>query len=213
MSQNWRHRPQGSNWGAFGEHDPHGRMNLVTAERRRAALAEVHEGLAFCLSLPLDLPGGNILNPRRHPPAFHPVMRGGHVAFNLPMERIDPSLTDVTSDEAVMLYTHYSTHWDGFAHRGSMFDADGDGDAEAVFYNGASIVDPATGQGTQGPLGAVAASIAEMAETGVQGRGVLVDLHRHFGTEPADVDFDALSRILESDGVAVEEGDILCLHT
>ncbi len=30
------------------------------------AVREVRAGKVFCLSLPLDLPGGNVLNPRRH---------------------------------------------------------------------------------------------------------------------------------------------------
>lgn len=61
----WRQRPPGSNSGDFGADDQLGRLNLLTPERRRAAAAEVHEGLAFSLSLPLDLPGEARLNPRR----------------------------------------------------------------------------------------------------------------------------------------------------
>ena len=73
-------------------------------------------------------------------------MRGGQVHFNLALGDIDAGLTDVSSDEAVMLYSQYSTHWDGFAHKGALFDADGDGVAEKVFYNGHAIVDPQTGE-------------------------------------------------------------------
>ncbi|HET7409792.1 MAG TPA: cyclase family protein, partial [Paracoccaceae bacterium] len=68
MSGRWRHRPEGSTWGDFGPDDECGRLNLLTPERVRAAVAEVREGRTFCLSLPLDYPGGNILNPHRHPP-------------------------------------------------------------------------------------------------------------------------------------------------
>jgi kynurenine formamidase len=211
--QRWRNRPPGSNWGAFGEEDQHGRLNLVTAERRRSAAAEVRDGIAFCLSLPLDRPGGNALDPSRRPPSFHPVMLEGHVYFNLAMELIDPSRTDVGSDEAVLLYAQYSTHWEGLAHRGALFDANGDGTPERVFYNGHRIVDPTTGEGTQGALGAVAVSVAAMAETGVQARGVLVDLYRHLGNERVEVGYDQLRHIMKADGVVVEEGDILCLHT
>jgi kynurenine formamidase len=208
----WQNRPPGSNWGEFGADDRRGRMNLVTPERRRAAAAEVKEGLAFCLSLPLDLPGGNVLNPRRSAPAFHPVMRGGHVHFNLALGDIDAGLTDVSSDEAVMLYSQYSTHWDAFAHKGARFDADGDGFAEKVFYNGLAIVD-AAGRGTQGELGAVALSAADMAVGGVQGRGVLIDLHRHVGDARVEVGYEQLAGIMRDDGVVVEPGDIVCFHT
>jgi kynurenine formamidase len=213
MPQRWKVRPEGSNWGLFGPDDQRGRMNLITAERRRRAAAEVREGIAFCLSLPLDRPGGSVLNANRRPPCFHPVMRGSHVYFNLALECTDPRLTDVGSDEAVMLYDQYSTHWDGFAHKGSLFDADADGTPERVFYNGHQIVDPATGKGTEGALGAVSVSIAAMAETCVQGRGVLVDLRHHLGHERVEVGYDQLRRIMAADGAEVEDGDILCVHT
>ncbi|MDA8049010.1 MAG: cyclase family protein [Rhodospirillales bacterium] len=213
VEQRWKVRPEGSNWGEFGPDDQHGRMNLITAERRRRAAEEVRDGLAFCLSLPLDRPGGNVLNANRHPPCFHPVMRGRHVYFNLALECTDPRLTDVGSDEAVVLYDQYSTHWDSFAHKGSLFDADADGTEERVFYNGYRIVNPETGQGTQGTLGATAVSIAAMAETSVQGRGVLVDLRHHLGDARVEVGYEQLRRIMESDGVEVKEGDILLLHT
>jgi kynurenine formamidase len=212
MAKRWQKRPEGSNWGEFGEDDQHGRMNLVTAERRLAALKEVKTGRVFCLSHPLDRPGGNVLNPNRYPPVFHPVKRGAHVYFNLAMETTDPRFTDVGSDEAIMLYSQYSTHWDGFAHKGSLFDADGDGVAEKVSYNGFRLVD-GSGRGTQGELGAVALSVAEMAETGVQGRAVMIDLRHHFGDERVGVTYDMLERVMKDDAVTVREGDIVCVHT
>ena len=36
----------------------------------KQGVAEVREGKAFCLSMPLDYPGGNVLNPRRNPPVL-----------------------------------------------------------------------------------------------------------------------------------------------
>ena len=71
----WLKRPQGSNWGEFGDEDQVGRMNLVTAQCRRRALAEAREGLAFLLSLPLDHPRGGLF-PGRHPPVLAPTTGG-----------------------------------------------------------------------------------------------------------------------------------------
>ena len=213
VAARWRQRPPGSNWGDFGPDDRRGRMNLVTPERRLRAAAEVKEGIAFCLSLPLDRPGGAVLNPRRQAPVFHPVMRGGRVHFNLALGDVDEGLTDVSSDEAVMLYSQYSTHWDAFAHKGALFDADGDGTPEKVFYNGHAIVDPASGEGTQGALGATALSAADMAAGGVQGRGVMVDLRHHLGDARVEVGYEQLASILRADGVEIEPGDIVCVHT
>ena len=71
----WTVRPPGSNWGDFGDDDQLGRLNLLTAEKVRQGIAEVQEGQTFCLSLPLDYPGGSVLNPRRRPPVIRPTVR------------------------------------------------------------------------------------------------------------------------------------------
>jgi kynurenine formamidase len=212
MAKRWKQRPEGSNWGEFGEDDQRGRMNLLTPERRLDALKEVKAGQVFCLSHPLDRPGGSVLNEFRKPPVFHPVKRSGHVYFNLAMSEANPRYTDVGSDEAIFLYSQYSTHWDGFAHKGSVFDADGDGVEEKVFYNGYRIVD-AQGRGLHGEVGAINVSVAGMAVTGVQGRAVMIDLRHHFGDERVAVTMEMLEQVMKKDGVAVEQGDILCLHT
>ena len=50
----WKKRPPGSNWGDFGADDQAGRLNLITPEKVLQGIAEVHVGLSFNLSLPLD---------------------------------------------------------------------------------------------------------------------------------------------------------------
>jgi hypothetical protein len=116
--------------------DQRGRMNWVTREKVLQGVAEVKEGLTFVLSLPLDYPGGNVLNPRRNPPRIAATQRSGAQNFCYPMATDDARLTDVVCDDLVLLTLQYSTQWDSFAHIGSRFDADGDGKAEIVFYNG-----------------------------------------------------------------------------
>jgi hypothetical protein len=222
----WRNRPPGSNWGEFGPDDQLGRLNLVTPEKVRQGVAEVREGRTFCLSLPLDLPGGNALNPRRHPPVLRPTVRGnGRPNMVYRMMDDDPNLSDVVCDDLAILHLQYSTQWDSFAHVGSMFDANGDGLPEPVFYNGYrggfhifGPTDPAdagvpTAPGPKTTSGARALGIENMAMHGLQGRGVLVDLHAHFGDARTVVGYDALMRVLEADRVVVEPGDMVLLHT
>lgn len=134
----WTQRPEGSNWGDFGPDDQLGRLNLLTPEKILQGVAEVTEGHRFCLSLPLDLPGGSKLNPRRYPPKLRPTQRetDGAPNINFPLSKMNPDNFDVVSDDAVLLCTQYSTQWDSLAHVGQHFDADGDGVAEAVYYNG-----------------------------------------------------------------------------
>lgn len=210
----------GSNWGEFGPDDQRGRLNLITREKVRQGLAEAVEGLTFCLSLPLDYPGGNALNPRRYPPALRPTLRDGRPNFNCTLD--ENECTDVFNDDLVILHLQYSTQWDSLAHVGGLFDADGDGIKERVFYNGFraghEIVGPTEGadagtNGTRGTSRAGALGIENMAEQGVQGRGVMIDLRAHFGDESRKVGFDDLMKVMEADRVEVEPGDMVCFHT
>ena len=60
----WTNRPAGSTWGDYGADDERGRLNLLTPEKVLQGIAEVKVGKTFCLSLPLDYPGGAILSRR-----------------------------------------------------------------------------------------------------------------------------------------------------
>src|ERR1700734_3115294 len=96
----WTNRPPGSTWGDFGHDDEIGRLNLLGPEKVLQGIAEVKVGLNFCLSLPLDYPGGAVLSAVRPPPRLAPVaFRAGHSGFNYPMRCEDPLLTDVFSDD------------------------------------------------------------------------------------------------------------------
>lgn len=222
----WKQRPEGSTWGDFGPDDQLGRLNLLTPEKVRQGVAEVREGLRFALSLPLDYPGGSALNPNRKPPVLRPLQRKGLVNFNCLLQELEPGRTDVLSDDMAILSLQYSTQWDGLAHVGSLFDANGDGIPKPLYYNGfragIDIVGPSDLSGTGVPehLDASASTscakalgIEAMASHGVQGRGVMLDLHAHLGDARSLVGYEQLMRIIDSDGVEVEPGDILCLHT
>jgi hypothetical protein len=227
MPQRWKRRPEGSNWGEFGPDDQRGRMNLVTREKVLEGIAEAKEGRSFCLSLPLDLPGGNVLNERRHPPRLAATLRGEEANFDFPLARLDPRHTDVACDDAVLMHLQYSTQWDSLAHMGSLFDADGDGVPERVYYNGwrggeailgpvaradaepASVEPWARFEGTA----AKALGIENLAVGCAQGRGVLIDLHAHFGRERRVVGYADLMRVCAADRVTVEPGDMVCFYT
>lgn len=221
MAKRWVNRPEGSNWGEFGEDDQLGRLNLLTPERVVEAVKEVKTGKRFCLSLPLDLPGGRLLNPRRFPPRLFATARNNLSNYNFALQTEEPDLTDVVCDDAVLLCLQYSSQWDSLTHVGSMFDANGDGVPEIVYYNGWTGIDhimPVENPNAD-PLmrfegsRAKALGMENMAEACVQGRGVMIDLERHLGSERVVVDYDMLKEVMDKDGIEVEEGDIVCLHT
>jgi hypothetical protein len=222
MNERWTRRPEGSNWGDFGPDDQKGRLNLLTPEKVLQGVAEVKLGKTFCLSLPLDRPGRG-LNPARHPPRhFATIRHQGRPTHNFRMSTLFPEATDVVNDDAVLLHTQVSTQWDSLAHVGSMFDVMGDGTPVPVFYNGwrgdLHIVGPQENQDAHDWLRfegmeAKALGIQNMAETGVQGRGVLIDLHAIFGREGKLVGYDDLMRACAAGGATVETGDMVCLYT
>src|SRR5437763_3494975 len=115
----WKRRPPGSTWGDWGPDDQLGRLNLLTADKVLKGVAEVKEGRTFCLSLPLDYPGGTVVNPRRHPPRLIANKRNGMPYIAYPLAREDPKLVDVVCDDIVEMTLQYSTQWDSLAHVGS----------------------------------------------------------------------------------------------
>jgi len=96
---------------------------------------------------------------------------------------------------------------------------------EPRYYNGfragedvVGPADPADG-GSVGVFEAVSTAVARrlgienVAAAAVQGRGVMIDLNAHLGREHVAVGHDLLMQIMEKDGVVVETGDMVCLHT
>ena len=205
-SPRWMKRPPGSNWGEFGPDDQIGRLNLLTPQKVLQGVAEVREGLVFCLSLPLDFPGGDYHGLQRRPPHLAPVVRNGRVKYNLQSQ---PQHTDVYCDDCVSLYTHYSTHWDALSHVGSVFAAEDGAPAGIRYYNGYRGHTDVGGD----PPRAQALGIETMAQAGIQGRAVMVDLFGTFGRARRLVGYDDLMQVIDRDRVIVESGDMLCLHT
>ena len=208
QSQRWVRRPEGSNWGDFGDEDEIGRLNLITPQKVLEGVAEVREGLSFCLSLPLDLPGGS--NGNRKPPKLFATGEADRPNMNRPMDETYCGVSDVLCDDAVTLYLQYSTQWDGLCHVGQRFDADGDGEAELVYYNGWRAEAEVCGHDHGG---AHRLGVDKMAAKGIQTRGVMLDFRRHFGPERRAVSYDDLMRVIDADGLDVRPGDVLCIHS
>ncbi|GAB1577065.1 cyclase family protein [Bordetella petrii] len=202
-------RPDGSNWGDFGPDDQLGTLNFMDRQARLAAIAEIREGLSFSLSLPLTVPRAPVLNPRRKGPVIRPADKNGVPVYRYPLARDVPGATDVISDDSVTLSPQYSTQWDALGHVNTLFDAHGSGTATPVGYNGFTVSEPRA----DGFAGTRDLSIAPMAQHGIQGRGVLVDLRAHFGDGQRKVSHADLMAVMRADSVSVRPGDVLCLHT
>jgi kynurenine formamidase len=117
----------------------------------------------------------------------------------------------------------YSSQWDSLAHMGAEFDLDGAGRPTICYYNGfrghADIIGgyvPAPG-GKGGaapePIRAKRLGVHTLAIHGMQGRGVMVDLHAVCGRDRRRFGFEALMAAMKRTGASIEPGDVLCLHT
>jgi len=161
------------------------------------------------------------LNPRRQPPRIAATQRNGKQNFAYEVRQDNPMQTDVVCDDLTLLTLQYSTQWDSFSHIGSRFDADGDGKPEIVFYNGfrgGEDIVPAPDKKTEGwdrfeGTQAKALGVELLAEHGVQGRAVMIDLHHHFGRRRHAVTYDEMMRVLDKDQVVIERGDLVCFYT
>ena len=223
----WKNRPENSTWGDYGPDDQHGRMNELGPEKVKQGLAEVKTGETFCLSMPLDYPGGAILNPRRHPPQIRPTVRNDKPNWMYQAGWDHPGMLDVVNDDMVLLHLQYSSQWDTLAHVGALFDADGDGKAEPVFYNGfrdgVELVGPTDAKqaggvpGTfveaKGTSSANALGVENMAKKCIQGRAVMVDIEAHHGRAHKPIGYDDLMRIFSADGITILPGDLVCFRT
>ena len=213
MKRRWSARPDQSTWGDWGDDDQLGRLNLIGPEQVLAAVSEVRVGKTFCLSLPLDRPQHPETNTSRIPPRIVPLQRGDASYYNFDWSSIDSRLTDVACDDTVTLDSQYSTHWDSFAHRGSMWADGSDGVAEPTFYNGYRAGEHIR-VSESGECRAHALGIEKFAEHGIQGRGVMLNLVKYrdvFGDD--DVGFSHIEHILRAENITVSPGDLVCFWT
>lgn len=213
----WKKRPEGSNWGDFGPDDQLGRVNFIGPEQVLKGVQEVQDGVTFCLSLPLDIPGGQLLNPRRSPPKLSPTALGNDLYFNFALATHEPKLQDVISDDQVQISLQYSTQWDSLAHVGALFDINDDGKLERSYYNGyvadKDVLNLDHNSKLQHDSYANKLSVETLAVHGMQGRAVLVDFVRVFGSGRTLIGYTELMTALTQLNVTIERGDMLVLRT
>ena len=84
---------------------------------------------------------------------------------------------------------------------------------EDVFYNGFRAEADLAGPPAADYRGARRLGVENMAARCVQGRAVMIDLEAHFGRSGKVVGHAELMQAIAADGIAVEPGDMVCLHT
>jgi kynurenine formamidase len=172
-------------WGRWGEDDERGALNLLTPERVARAAALVEDGITIPCGRRLDTaPAAD--NPT---PALHYMIQAGDVAAT------QKGLQWAGDFVGVAFHGNSVSHIDALSH--VFFDG--------RMYNGAPATDVTS-------IGARRSSI-EVADAGVVGRGVLLDIPRLRGVdwlEPGDAITIA---DLDATGVTVMQGDIVLVYT
>ena len=185
-----------SNWGRWGPDDELGALNFITPERILAATALPRRGQVVSCALAFDEKGPQTGFGGRHNP-IHVMLADGGDALAGAQDAIPGGFR--YADDSIIMPLQCGTQWDALSH---------------VFYDGKMYNDRDIGLVTS--RGAKKNGI-EAARNGVVGRGVLLDLPRHRGELWLENGFaigpELLEVCAESQGVAIESGDVLLVRT
>lgn len=185
------------NWGRWGADDEVGALNFLGHEQVIAAARLIRQGKVFTLQVPMADPAGDPAWPGgRSPPMRVNVVDKGHV---LSGKHVPPPGGIEGCDDMIHCYLQGSTQYDALGH--TWF-----GDK---IYNG---YDSRTTIG-----GMTKASIQPIAERGVVGRAVLIDIARARGKDSLErgetFDHHDLLATATAQGVEIRPRDILVIRT
>ena len=182
-----------SNWGRWGADDQLGTLNHITPERTAAAARLARTGRLFDLGICAMKNGIQRKDGVRRNPL--------HLMQLTPLDMRDDPEHVCISDDYITMPLQSVTQWDGLGHVGY----------DDRLYNDV----PASSITTLG--GSPRLSIHRIAEKGVVGRGVLLDIAGLHGVERLEAGFrilpEALERAEAQQGVRVGPGDILLVRT
>jgi kynurenine formamidase len=186
------------NWGKWGDDDQVGSLNYLDSNQVMRGVASVRKGEVHTLQCPMGHPHGDPVFPGREgiqremvwdQDAFAPGGVGPQF----------PGGIRASDDKATM-----------FLQGSSQYDALGHAWYDDTLWNGA---DAATTNGG----GMSWASIMPIAERGVVGRGVLIDMARHRNKQWLDkgetFTHTDLEEAAAAQGVTIEDRDVICVRT
>lgn len=213
MTDQWREvANKVRNWGRWGEDDQLGTLNLITPARIAAGAACARAGRSIPLGIPFDAYGPQGASGFRRNPIHLMAVDGGDANFAANLEgwggRTEAQIAGMYSagpmrfnDDYIMMPLQSATQWDALSH--VYYDG--------LLYNGV----PASAVTS---FGATKLGIEHFADRGgIIGRGVLLDVARHFGVErlaagtvitPQD-----LQAVVDAQDVELVGGDILVIRT
>jgi hypothetical protein len=153
------------NWGRWGPEDEVGSLNFLTSAEVLRGVAAVKQGRTFTLQVQMGNPKGDPVWPGRNPAQRMNVLDEGHFLCGK-----GPSFPGGLhyADDVMFMYLQGSTQYDALGHVW----------CDEKLWNG---FDANTTIG-----GMSKASVLPLAERGIVGRGVLIDMARHRGKKSLD---------------------------
>ncbi len=185
------------NWGKWGSDDEVGSLNYLDPAQVLRGVASVRDGQVFTLQCPMGHPHGDPVFPGRE--GIKREMVWDQELFESGNGPSFPGGIRATDDKAEI-----------FLQGSSQYDALGHAWYDDTLWNGRSA-DTTNGGGMSW------ASILPIAERGVAGRGVLIDMARHRGKDWLDKGETFTHTDLEDaaakQGTTIEDRDILLVRT
>jgi len=184
------------NWGKWGEEDEVGALNYLTTEEVFRGVRHIKSGTVFTLQRLIGDPKGDPVWPGRTPAEKTMILDesswDGDGAPQFPGGLH-------YADDKISAFLQGSTQYDALGH---------------VWYGG-QLWNGYDARTTVGGLDK--ASVAPIAERGIVGRGILLDIARFRGKENLDkaetFTHEDLAACAEAQGVKIEKRDILVIRT
>jgi kynurenine formamidase len=185
-----------TNWGRWGDDDELGGLNLLDAQQVLRGAQAVRQGRVVTLQRRIGDAVDELMHPSRKP-AQHTITQDRQSYRNGSAETFPGGLQ--FADDTLTMYLQSTTHVDGLGH--AWFDD--------TIYNGRCADTTIGGMRHAGAL--------PLAERGIVGHGVLIDIAAHRGKdtlEPGEVlDHHDILDCAESQGIALAPRDILVIRT
>ena len=184
------------NWGKWGSDDEVGSLNYLTPEVVLKAAGAIKSGKVFTLQVKMANPEGDPVWPGRSGAVRTMVIDEGHYiggkGVNFPGGAH-------YADDYMTLFLQGSTQYDALGH---------------VWYDGEIW----NGYDAKTTIGGLAkASVLPIAEKGVVGRGILLDIARWRGKDVLDVaetfTHEDLMECAKAQGAEIQKNDILIIRT
>ncbi len=185
------------NWGRWGSEDEVGAVNYLNQDEVLRGIQAVNQGKTFTLGVPIGREEGDPVFPGRTDADHYMECDKGH--FESGKMEMDLAAGLEYADDVIYMFLQGTTQFDALGH--VWYDD--------TLYNGFDA------ESTKGGL--EHCGIKPVAEHGVIGRGILLDIARHRGVDHLNhgdrITLDELKECAGQQGIQIQQHDIPMIRT